>query len=193
MIFFLRHGETEYNKEGRIQGRLDSPLTQKGRAQARAQGRLLASLIHGQPVALLCSPLARALTSAELVALELTPSPTPEPRMNLVEASLGQWDGLTVAEIDKRAPNFRNQFPEGDWLFNAPMGEQIFEVEARLRMILMELEGRPEPVKIIVSHGIVGRVLHLIHTGQPIKPNAHWPQDAVLQLLPNGGFIHHQP
>lgn len=193
MLFFLRHGQTEYNQEGRIQGRLDSPLTQTGRDQAVAQGQLLARLIGDQRVALLCSPLGRTLTSAELVAQQLHAKPTPEPHLHLIEASLGAWDGLTVAEIDSRAPGFRASFPQGDWLFNAPGGEAILEVEARLRMVLMELATRPEPVQIILAHGIIGRVLHQIHTGQPVRPNEHWPQHAVLELRSDGDIITHLP
>lgn len=193
MLFFLRHGQTEYNREGRIQGRLDSPLTSVGRAQAVAQGRMLAQMIGDQPVALLCSPLGRTLTSAELVAQQLHAKPTPEPHLSLIEASLGAWDGLTTAEIDARAPGFRAGFPQGDWLFNAPGGEAIFEVEARLRMVLMELATRPEPVQIILAHGIIGRVLHLIHTGQPVRPSEHWPQQAILELHPEGQITTHLP
>lgn len=69
MIYLVRHGETEWNRAGRMQGQLDSPLTERGQAQARAVGETLAELTNGaNGLALVASPLGRTMATATIIA-----------------------------------------------------------------------------------------------------------------------------
>src|SRR5580704_4756603 len=108
MIYLIRHGQTEFNAEDRVQGRVDSPLTALGVAQARAIGERLRSLKAeaGEGAwRVEVSPLGRARRSAEIIAKAAgLPPPRIDPR--LVEVDYGQLEGLTRSEIDARWPQF---------------------------------------------------------------------------------------
>lgn len=101
-IYLVRHGETEWNRDARIQGRRDSPLTALGRDQARRIGQLLADLgLAGLPVS--ASPLGRVQTTLAIIGEHLALGPvTLDPR--LAEVALGCWEGLTAAEIRAAYP-----------------------------------------------------------------------------------------
>ena len=105
MIYLVRHGQTEFNREGRYQGRVDSPLTELGLAQARAAGARLAALAaeEGGNWIIETSPLGRARRTAEIIAQSMgLPALTVDPR--LIEVSYGEIEGLTAAEIEARWP-----------------------------------------------------------------------------------------
>src|SRR5207253_1033662 len=103
-ILLVRHGETEWNRQRRVQGRLDSPLTQQGITQAGAIGRLLRTLPDAASARIVTSPLGRARRTAELIGehfpvrLELAIDD------RLREISVGAWDGLTYRDIAMRNP-----------------------------------------------------------------------------------------
>ena len=98
-VYLARHGETVWNAEGRYQGRLDSPLTDTGRAQARAT----AQTMRGRGVErLLCSPLGRARATACVVERAL--SLAAEIDDDLAESDIGRWEGLTRAEVEEAFP-----------------------------------------------------------------------------------------
>jgi probable phosphoglycerate mutase len=103
-IYLVRHGETEWNAQGRFQGCLDSPLTPNGREQARQFGMLLARALDGyRGVTMHVSPLGRACETAEIVQKYVpVAAPIREPRIR--EVSIGSWDGLTHKDIDAGWP-----------------------------------------------------------------------------------------
>lgn len=156
-LYLLRHGQSEWNAEGRIQGQLESRLTSMGRKQARDMGEVLAREIgHGSGFAAFASPLIRAWDTAEIVFGPLGLAPQPDDR--LAEVDLGVFQGLTAAEAIARfpwaaAPRVDDPFM---WHFMAPGGETLGMVETRLRAFLDDLGDRPA---VIVSHGMVLRVL----------------------------------
>ncbi|MEI4471229.1 histidine phosphatase family protein [Frigidibacter sp. MR17.24] len=186
MIWLMRHGQTAFNLQGRYQGRLDSPLTARGRAQAAAVGRLLAQRLDAPPT-VLCSPLGRARATAALVAGAFAPPPaiTDEPRLS--EVALGDWDGLTRAEITALAPGHRRAAPRRQWMFHAPGGERLAPVLARLEAVLDEAGRLPGEV-LLVSHAITGRLLRGLHEGLPLAEALQLdaPQNAVFALAPGG-------
>ncbi len=94
-LIILRHGETVWNTEGRVQGRQDSALTQTGRAQAAAQGRLLQDLPEVKTCAfrILCSPLGRARATATIALRGLPMAIKLDARLQ--EVSAGDWEGRT--------------------------------------------------------------------------------------------------
>lgn len=155
-LYLLRHGQTLWNREGRIQGHGDSPLTPLGENQARAMGRVLAHEIAA-PAAftLVTSPAPRAVATARLAL-------APFRRRADLDACLrevghGGWEGLTKPEVFARVPGAESAYradPFG-WHFAAPGGESLDAVVARLDAFLAGLV-RPT---IVVAHGMSLRVL----------------------------------
>lgn len=188
MILLLRHGQTEYNVAGRLQGQLDSPLTALGRDQARRIGARIATLAAGRPVSIHASPLGRALDTAHLVAAQIAGAPAPRTDPRLQEISFGQWDGLTQPEIDSRWPGLRAGLPPHRWFFHGPGGETLDGLLARVRPALAEIAADPAALRIIISHGITGWALRMAHMGSgpeaAILPGLQ--QDSLQHLAPDG-------
>lgn len=165
-LFILRHGETEWNAEGRMQGGLDSPLTARGRAQARAQGAaLLAAGVTGTTHALWSSPQGRARDTAFILRVALAAEHMSPPRLRtdarLREIGQGGWEGRTRPEIAQRWPGSQ----EGGDPFlaydAAPGGEGFIAIRARAEAFLLELDGPA----VIVTHGITSRFLRGVVLG----------------------------
>ncbi len=122
-VYFLRHGQTEWNLQGRFQGQKDSPLTALGRVQAEDQGRLLRALIADwRAVDLWVSPLGRTRKTAE-IALRNVPA-MPEIVPELAEINVGGWQGLRRAEIEKLEPRLAigSQSERFEVYFSSPGG-----------------------------------------------------------------------
>ncbi|MEZ5731205.1 MAG: histidine phosphatase family protein [Paracoccaceae bacterium] len=158
-LYVLRHGQTEWNAEGRHQGRLDSALTEKGRAQARLLGEILrwAGLAGFSAH---CSPQGRAMATAA-IALEGTGlSPSYDDR--LCEVHFGAWQGLTAADIAARWPDLAPERHDPfDWHFMSPGGERYEDLRDRASSFLQGLTGPA----VIVTHGILSRVLRGLWLG----------------------------
>ncbi len=157
-LLVIRHGETDWNAEGLMQGHADRPLTEAGRAWFEA-----AHLPAGwEDAACLSSPLQRAMETAKLLGLD----PQPEPR--LIEMDWGAWEGRrlaalraelgdTMAANEARGLDFR---PDG--------GESPRDVQARLRPLLV---GLASPT-IAVTHKGVLRALYALATGWAMTSKA---------------------
>ncbi|WP_176518669.1 histidine phosphatase family protein [Rhodobacter maris] len=189
MLYLLRHGETVFNIEGRYQGGCDSPLTARGSAQARCIGAHLARLA---PCATLwVSPLPRAQASADLIAAEIAQHtgapPARQLRTELREIALGDWDGLTRAEMEALAPGFRKRHPRRQWMFHAPGGEPLDAVLARLAQVHRAARAHPGDL-VLVTHAFTGRLLRGLHAGLPLEEAVTLtaPQDAFHLLAPDG-------
>jgi probable phosphoglycerate mutase len=183
MIYLVRHGQTEFNRDGRLQGQVDSPLTPLGIDQAQRVGALLKTLI-GAPAdwSIVTSSLGRAARTARLIAGVLgSDEVVLEDRLR--EVSMGSWDGLTVEEIAMVAPDAGKGATRYTLFFQSPDGETYQVMAARLRSWLDEAlsDGRP---RIVVSHGVAGRVLRGLYADlnweEAVKLPA--PQDAVFRL-----------
>ncbi len=186
MIYFCRHGQTAFNLEGRRQGQLDSPLTALGQAQASAMGRRLAGLV-GQDFRVFASPLGRAAQSARLIVAELGgPQITFDPR--LMEIGMGSWDGKTDADIQASHPERWAQYSTDELWFNSPDGESYDTVATRLAQAMDEIASDPAAVKVVVSHGVVSRVVRARHLGlsRAQSYGLPVPQDGFFALLPEG-------
>ena len=161
-VYFLRHGQTKWNFEGRFQGQMDSPLTALGRRQAADQGQLLRAVIaNWRAVDVWVSPLGRTRETAEIALRDVPAAPTIV--RELAEISVGGWEGLRRGEIEKLEPRLANpsQSERFEVYFNSPGGESYDAFSARIRSVLEALQ-RPT---VIVAHGIVGRVLRGLWLG----------------------------
>lgn len=178
MIYLCRHGQTEYNREGRMQGRLDSVLTDLGRAQAGAMAVLLRRLIP-DPAAwrIAASPQVRAKATAGIIGDRLRLPVTLDDR--LMEISVGAWEGHLIDDLRRRHPD---DFAYRDWHFRAPDGESYDQVYARASGWLSDQD--PARPVIVVSHGVTGRLIRAAYLG--LSPQAAMdlpiPQDAVFRL-----------
>ncbi len=180
-ILLVRHGETAWNLERRYQGRFDSPLTERGAAQARAIGQLLAGLPAAVAAPIVASPQGRARRTAEIIREELGSAGAVRVDERLRELTLGSWDGLTYGEIEAVSPGiFDDDGPE--WCFRAPDGESYDAFAARVGEWLGE-QNDAAPI-IVVAHGLVSRVLRGLYAGLPraVALTLPVPQDRIYRL-----------
>ena len=183
-IWLVRHGETEWNLEQRHQGRLDSPLTGRGRRQAVALGeRLRTAFATDRIDRILTSPLGRARDTAEILAatLELDPSCIAVDA-RLREISWGTWDGMTAGEIDRAFPGERDRRRLDRWAYVPVAGESYAMAGERVRELFDALS--PRHRYLVVGHGAVNRVIRGLCRGLTESEilDLDEPQDAVLHL-----------
>ncbi len=180
-ILLVRHGETEWNLVRRYQGWRDSPLTERGIAQAQAIGRLLSTLAGIEPAELVTSPIGRARHTAEIIRACLGGTVPLRCDDRLREISLGSWDGLDRAEIAARAPGIFDGEGRYEWYFRTPDGETY---EAFTTRIADWLGAAGDRFLIVVTHGIVTRILRGIYAGLPRAAALRLPvpQDRVFRL-----------
>lgn len=192
-LYLLRHGETLWNRERRLQGRADSPLTERGEAQVRAMAERLAAELDGQPPPrLACSPLGRARRSAALVAERLGWPPerfAVEPC--LAEIAFGHWDGLTWEEIQRDHGEEQRRRAADRWNVAVGGGESFAAAGERVRPWLAAIA--PAEVVVAVCHGALGRVIRGLYGGLPPAETLALdePQDAFFRL--SGGRIERLP
>ncbi|CAA7623545.1 histidine phosphatase family protein [Magnetospirillum sp. SS-4] len=181
-IILIRHGETEFNREGRIQGHADSPLTLKGTEQAFRHGLTVRRLMddHGGDWRVVSSPLGRCVqTTAILCAAAGLDTALVGYDHRLKEVDTGSLAGRLKSDL---AAELRDGTGLDHWVFKSPDGESHATVSARLASWLAER--RPGERVICVSHGIAGRVLRGLYLGQsPAEAlRGDSPQDAVFVL-----------
>jgi len=190
LLYFIRHGETDWNREGRLQGQHDTPLNRVGLAQAVRCGDILRALLaregrDPQGFDYVASPLVRARRTMELVRGELALDP-PGYRTDarLAELSFGRWEGFTYAELKAREPGtLELAAREHDkWSFVPPGGESYADLLVRVRA----WHATVARDTIVVSHGGVARTL-IVHFA--IEPPAAAPvhgieQGVVYQFAP---------
>jgi probable phosphoglycerate mutase len=163
----VRHGETLWNVEERIQGHGDSPLTEKGRAQAEA----IAARLAREPFDLLvASDLGRAMQTALAIERRCGHRVIADPRLR--ERSFGAGEGMTYAEIDRTWPDVFSRVRETDPDFVIPGGESRRQFHARVRDAFVGLAREHEGRRVaVVAHGGVlaalYRVIHDIPVGRP--------------------------
>lgn len=159
MIHLARHGQTAYNAEGRFQGHLPVPLDETGREQARA----LAERVAGVELsALVCSPLARARETADIVAPRIGLRPQEDARF--AETDTGEWTGRSFAEIQAEDPDGFRRFEASDPTFRYPGGESFAEQSERVQAGLRDLRAQPErlPALVVCHRGVIRLALAAI-------------------------------
>ncbi|WP_226674851.1 histidine phosphatase family protein [Mesobacillus jeotgali] len=157
-LYVVRHGETEWNKEKRSQGRLDSALTVKGIDDARSLGERLKDTEFCQ---IISSPSGRTLETARLIKRERPIPLTTDDR--LMEIDLGHWQGKTDSEVKDLYPEAYDAFWNEPEAFAGEGGETFLQVQERLLEFLADLEKKvKEGNVLIVTHGVVLKTLYLI-------------------------------
>lgn len=182
-IYFLRHGQTDWNAESRFQGQRDIPLNQKGRAQAKRNGRTLPALIEDpSQLAFYCSPLSRARETLELALGEAGWSPQVrtenviyDPR--LIELSFGDWEGWTLSDIRQKDPaNFALR-EKSKWFSTPPNGENYDMLCARVMSWLEDLD---RPCLVVAHGGVLRAMRHILDKiTQKEAPLLEIPQDKI--------------
>jgi broad specificity phosphatase PhoE len=161
LVYFVRHGETDWNRERRLQGQHDIPLNALGRVQATRCGELLRGLVerNGRAFAdydFVASPLGRARETMELiratVGLEVAKYRTDA---RLMEMSFGRWEGFTFSELQAREATLLVERERDRWGFVIPGGESYALLQARVGAWYDGLERD----SIVAAHGGVCRVL----------------------------------
>jgi len=155
LCYFIRHGETAWNAEGRLCGRTDVPLSAAGRRQARALARRLKSL----PVAAIySSPLSRALETAHLIGQATGLRPIPDDR--LTELNYGDWEGRTFAGIRRAYPEVFRAWVADPGRVAPPGGETGEELVRRATSFLDHLASRIlRGNVVVVCHKTVCRLV----------------------------------
>ncbi len=181
-LYFVRHGETDWNAIRRYQGQTDTPLNDKGRGQAARNGRALRELLAGRAdLDFVASPLQRASETMSIIRREMGLAPDDFRREDrLKEINFGHWEGRiwdVLADEDPIAFKARAADP-----FNwCPIdGESYCDLAARVETWLSALERDT----VAVSHGGVSRVVrgHVLTLDGAAIPLLEVPQDKVLVL-----------
>ncbi|MCB1385910.1 MAG: histidine phosphatase family protein [Nitratireductor sp.] len=185
-IYYVRHGETDWNAQARFQGRRDIPLNDKGRAQAGRNGRaLVAELGAADGFDFLCSPLSRARDTMEIIrgGMGLDPADYAIDE-RLIEASYGDLEGVSLSGIEARHPDLFETRRTDRWHFTPPGGESLAMTLARVSPLIDGLAGPT----VIVAHGAVGRAVrrHLLGLSENDAAWYEFPQDKVFRFEDGG-------
>lgn len=148
VFHLVRHGETDWNRDGRVQGHTDIPLNDEGRRQARA---LAETFVWARFDAAYSSDLSRAWETAEILTGARSLSVTP--CVDLREKHFGTWEGLHDVEVRARFPAAATG-PWGDAETTDEMGARVFAALGRIAA------ARPEGSVLVVTHGGPIRALH---------------------------------
>ena len=187
MIWLIRHGQTAFNAEGRIQGAKDSTLTALGIEQGKRIGARLRDVVPAE-ARIIASPLGRTQHTARLIK-EASGLVAPiETDARLAEISLGDWDGMLKDDIRAMAPEYDAGAKRWSWFFDAPGGDSYEALTERLGGWLEDARSDGGPI-VAVSHGVAGRILRglflKLHRDEALMLDI--PQDAFFWL--NGGAI----
>jgi len=169
-LIAIRHGETAWNVDTRIQGHLDIPLNDIGRWQAARAAEALA----GEPIeAVYASDLSRAFETAAAVARVAGVEVVPEP--GLRERHFGVFQGRTFAEIEAESPDQAMRWRKRDPDFTAEGGESLNTFRDRVVATVSRLAARhPDALVVLVAHGGVMDVLYRAATGQGVQAPRTW-------------------
>jgi broad specificity phosphatase PhoE len=186
MIYLVRHGQTVFNRDSRLQGRIDSPLTELGLAQAAQVGAWFKPRIDDPARwTVSASPLGRTRKTAERLAAEAGLGGRVVVDERLIELSIGSWEGKTRSELEALRPDLAGQ----PFFMHCPDGETWASASARLGAWLDDWADRNDHDVIAVSHAGAGKVLRALYLGLGIEAarQLETPQDAVYRL--HGGRI----
>jgi len=153
-LLLVRHGETDWNSEGRLQGQTDRPLSDYGRCQAR---ELAEQLADERLEAIYTSDLARARETAEIVGERIGATPALDARLR--EGARGRWEGFLMQDIERAEPEHYAAWRRGGAAFRFPGGESLLEHQQRVTETLAEIHATGPLPALVVCHGGSIRVM----------------------------------
>jgi broad specificity phosphatase PhoE len=181
VIWLVRHGETEFNREHRLQGRMDSALTELGLSQAARVGRWFASRVSDPDRwTISASPLGRARRTAAIIAEHAGLAGRAAVDERLAELSIGSWEGKTRAELETLRPDLAGKY----FFMRSPDGETWADASGRIGAWLADWAEWDDHDVIAVSHAGAGKVLRALYLGLSVEEARELdvPQDAVFRL-----------
>ena len=164
-LYYIRHGETEWNASGRFQGWRDIPLNDRGRAQAVQAGGILRELLERDrrdhaKLPFVASPLGRARETMELLRASLgAPREGYALEERLRELGFGRWEGMTLAEMAADDPAIFEARNADKWGVASPEGESYADLEARVAGWLESINQDAVQDAVVVAHGGTMRAL----------------------------------
>lgn len=190
IIYYMRHGETDWNVEGRLQGGIDTPLNALGRTQAAHAGRVLAGLFSRDgrapaDLAFVASPLQRARHTMELVRAELKlPADGYTLDDRLREIGYGHWEGSTLAQARVSHPKPYADRERDKWGALPPGGESYASVQLRMRDWYDSLKADT----VAVAHGGTARALMVaLQFETPVRASDLYIEQGVVYVFGSGG------
>lgn len=178
-LIVWRHGQTDWNLQGRWQGQVDIPLNDTGVAQAAKAAPLLAEF---SPDSIIASDLSRAVDTAGQLAALTGLEVDVETRLR--EISMGEWEGLTMDEIGDRATQQKALEEAGEGPVRGNTGENVHQVAERVAAAFTDIVDNAEPDSTVVAvmHGLAARVGAFRFVGMPPTSlgwtgpldNCHW-------------------
>jgi broad specificity phosphatase PhoE len=193
-LYFIRHGQTDWNAAGRYQGSKDIHLNDIGRGQADLNGRLLMELLgrDGRSPADFtwhASPLGRTRETMERVrAAFSTPLPDVAFDSRLVEVSFGVYEGKLHTDLTASEMAIAGERDGDFWFFRPPEGESYEDVAQRVSSFAAELNGPA----IVVAHGGILRILRRLIEDFPAERAVNWfpPQDSVVHFIDGKSVVY---
>ncbi len=161
-IILIRHGQTIWNKEERVRGQVEVPLDETGLAQAELTAARVVQ--EWKPAAVYCSPLQRAVQTAQPIAQRLHLEVHRVAGLN--DMNFGEWQGLAVKEIEQRWPDTGRAWLRAPHTVTFPNGESLQDLRQRSVAAVLELaERHADSDVVVVAHTVVNRVLLLAALG----------------------------
>ena len=183
LVYFVRHGQTDWNAEGRLQGQADTDINQRGRDQADRNGKRLAGLIKdASGWDFVASPLRRTRETMERVRVGMgLPAAGYRTDPLLVEVHFGDWQGKTYLELEAESPGTTARRAADKWNFRPPgeQGESYAMLTARIEPFLRELKQET----VCVTHGgVIRSIFRLVEAlGENETAALEIRQDRVLR------------
>lgn len=179
-LYVVRHGETVWNVEQRLQGRLDSALTDNGQSQAYVSGECIQTL--GGAELVIASPLGRTRETAYLIN-SFIGAPI-EFDDALMERDCGDWSGLSFSELEQQFPSAYADRIKDPFHHRPPNGENLPDMLARVQPFLDSLFQMTQPTVALVTHGVMSRaILTYFLNLAPIEADGvRHPNDLVYRL-----------
>lgn len=185
MIYLVRHGQTEFNSRGMLQGALDSPLTEFGKLQIEKVGKNLKRDYNSDvPIKTYISPLGRTKQTAEILNKYVSMDKVTDETIK--EVSFGDWDGKVIEELCRQNPGIKSngEFVP-DWYFMAPNCNTFEQTKIRAEEWLKKVES--QHAACAVTHGLFGRIVIGVYTGiSDEQMLANHMEQGILYRLENG-------
>lgn len=193
-LFFIRHGQTDWNAEGRYQGGQDIQLNDIGRAQADLNGRLLRQLFEREgrkpdEFTWHVSPMSRTMETMQRIRAAFdVPLPEATPDRRLVEVSFGIYEGRLHTELSASEMAIAGERDADFWFFRPPKGESYEDVAQRVLDFASDLKGPA----LIVAHGGILRILRRLIEDFPADRAVNWfpPQDSVVHFIDGKSVVY---